>query len=347
MRMSKDKHSPTEAAPAADAAEQARHAPAEPASIVVVKKSALQLKVDAATEKISKALDDCAISVIRNLEPMQQLVQMAAGMRSLRTAMTDDIVEELFVPLRGSKLGFRTDRDNGNNGPPYGVSVIRDVAIEALVHGALLVGNEVNIISGAAYFTREFYTRKVMEWPGISDVRSSPGLPTINGDGTGAAVPFEVTWKLNNREDKLSCTLTKDSDGKTMSDRRIAVKLNKGQGTDAAIGKARRKAMYMVYERLQGNRFMPEDGDALDTTGTAVGEFTSTKTETVSAGAQPASGTAQGMDALLSRIKGSSDAAGATGAPAAPAKTDAEILAAEVAENERQEREALEKENAK
>jgi hypothetical protein len=324
--------------------------PAEAAAIVTVKKTPLQLRVDAATDTIEQALAQCSISVIRDLAPIQATVQMAAGIKSLRAALTKDVVDELFMPLVGSKLGFRTDKDSGTNGPPYEWTVIRDVAIDAMIHGAYLVGNEVNVIAYGSYYTKEFYTRKVLEWPGLTDLRPSPGLPQMNSAGDGMAVPMVVTWKLNGRAEELSCTIAKDADGATVIDRRIAVKLNKGQGADAAIGKARRKAMYMVYERLQGNRFMPEDGDALDTTGHAVGEFAAAVP--ASAGAQPAAGTEKGMDALLNRVKPAGAGATAGTAPAAPPKeekpmTEAEKLAAEVAENDRLEREAIEKENAK
>jgi len=323
----------------------------QPAAIVKVQKSALQLRIDSAAQTIEKALSDCAIDVVQHLAPMQQTVQMAAGIALLRASLTDEVVKELFMPLQGSRLGFRTDRDKEER-PGYSIAVVKDVAIEALIRGAYMTGNEVNIIAGGAYFTKEYFARKVLEWPHLTDLRPKPGVPQFNSDNTSAVVPFEVTWKLGGIPDKVECTLQKGPDGQTMIDARIPVKINKGQGPDAAIGKARRKVLAMVYERLQGGRFLPADGDALEAEGTPVGDFVTTPSQPASAGAQPAAGTAKAMDDLLNRVKPSGvGATGSTG-PAEPSKnekpmTDAERLAAEVAENERAEREALKEENSK
>lgn len=254
----------------------------------------LALALTSATEEITQALESCAIDKIKHLPAMQQTMQMAAGMRILRGALTKAIVEELFMPLMGSKLGFRTDKDKDPPDHRYSWDVVRDCMCDALLRGARPIGNELNIIAGGPYYTKEYFTRVVGEVEGLTDLEISPGVPHMAQE-KGALVPFHATWKMRGVRQSLVCDLMKvtdDTGAVRMVDLRIPVKVNSGQTADAILGKTIRKGLAKVYERVNGSEFSVPEGD-IETTGTLVSE-----------NAGPAKlGARSQMDELLQRVK--------------------------------------------
>jgi len=159
-------------------------------------------------------------------------------------------------PLVGSALGFKTDRDTSDKGP-YSDAVIADALIVAVARGFRWTGNEFNVIGGNFYGTKSGYARLVGQLPGLTDLDLAPGIPRM-GDG-GAVVKCVAKWKL---------------DGAPMSiERDFAVRLNNGQGADAAIGKATRKLLAAIHARVTGSAHSAADIDAedLDTQATGTG----------------------------------------------------------------------------
>lgn len=191
--------------------------------------------------------------------------RMAAAIRELQQAITDDMMKDI-MRLQGTGLGFLTDKDNvkdGNGRTGYPIEDVKLVAIEAALMGAYWVGNEFNIISWRPYLTKNFFTRKLREFPGLSDLKLSPGVPVLSGD-KGAFVPYVATWKLNGQEMRIERLLTKLADGRDL-DERICIKVNNGMGADAILGKAERKIKAAIYARLTGSDLT--DGDVDDVNG--------------------------------------------------------------------------------
>lgn len=220
-----------------------------------------------ATQAIEKVVQECNIEAIHRLSDMEQTIRLAQGMKELRALLTEQLVVDLFFPLKGSPLGFRTDE--GSNGRPkeYHWSVVRDCLIEAFVKGAKPVWNEFNIISERTYFTKEYFERKVAEFDGLTDLRLDAGVPRTSGDG--ALVPYSAEWWLGGQRHEMVCDYREAKEDEPSSDTRIPVRVNKGMGMDAILGKAKRKFLARVYERLSGIS-IPEgdvDGDAIDTVG--------------------------------------------------------------------------------
>lgn len=222
-----------------------------------IEKAAIQK----ATDAIEEALKTCAVEQIKDLPVLQQAIAMAQGIQIMRQALTIEVVERLLMPLQGSPLGFRTDKDTGQG---YDPATVRDCAIEAMIRGFNVVGNEFNIIAGRAYFTREGLDRKVAEFPGVTDFEFDIGVPHAASD-KGSLVPCRAKWKLNDIPGEIICELSKDADGNVI-DRRIPVRVNGGMGADAVLGKAKRKLFARVLERFLGKKLAPQDGDVFDTT---------------------------------------------------------------------------------
>lgn len=190
--------------------------------------------------------------------------RMAAAIRALHHAISDDMMKDI-MHLQGTGLGFLTDKDTVKEGKPgYPVEDVKLVAIEAALMGAYWVGNEFNIISGRPYLTKNFFTRKLREFPGLTDLKLSPGVPVLIGD-KGALVPYVATWKLNGEGMRIERLLTKLDDKREL-DERICVKVNSGMGADAILGKAERKIKAAIYARLTGSDLT--DGEVDDVNGT-------------------------------------------------------------------------------
>lgn len=81
----------------------------------------------------------------------------------MREALSDEVMERVFMPLMNTKVGFLTDRNgrprkNGTVQPLYTIPVVRDAIIDAVSIGLLPTGNQFNIIAERMYPTKEGYT---------------------------------------------------------------------------------------------------------------------------------------------------------------------------------------------
>lgn len=193
-------------------------------------------------EEIDKITRECSLEALAEVSGLKRTFAMATGINSLRRAISEPMLNEL-MNLQGSSLGFRTDRDDKGG---YDRETVKECAIECLLRGGQWVGNEMNIIASRCYLTKEYFTRKVREFPGLTDLKLFPGVPQTVGD-KGALVPYAVTWKLNGVPDRIDRKQSSDLD------ERIAVRVNGGMGTDAVLGKAERKMLAAVYKRLTGS----------------------------------------------------------------------------------------------
>jgi len=226
--------------------------------------------IEKATSDITKALETCSFDMVQQMPMMQRAMVVASGIQAMRAALTDDVMKKLFMPLQGSRLGFRTDKDRDGG---YPIDVVRDALIEAMIRGFQPVGNEFNIIATSCYITKEGLDRKVAEFPGITDLAFQPGVPNMSQNGGGALVPYHVTYRLNGVRCEIRRDLIKNADG-SVSDQRIPVRVNGGMGADAILGKAKRKILAQLYDRLTGSKISTPDGDVLDTVGESVAEET-------------------------------------------------------------------------
>lgn len=208
---------------------------------------------------LEQVVSECQLTQLENQGQFERAFTLARGIRQLREMITADVMKDI-QSLQGTALGFRTDRDQPKwddragryvDQEPYGLAVVKDCLIEAVLRGAFPVGNEFNIISSRAYLTKEFFLRAVGSAPGVTDVRAQPGVPVMR-DG-GAIVPFTISWRKNGVPDKI--------------ERSIPVRINKQMGADAIIGKATRKAYAAAYQQITGSQLTIPDGDIDDVVG--------------------------------------------------------------------------------
>lgn len=176
---------------------------------------------------------------LANVPALQAALRRAALIKVLMQALTDEVMEE-FLPLVGTSLGFKTDRDSSQQG--YSKDEVRRCMVEALLYGARLTDNEFNIIKGKAYLTREFFTRVLAEDPQMQNLRVDYGVPERHKDG--ALVPVKATWTYNGVADSL--------------DAKIPIATRDSDSIDNILGKAARKTLFRIHGRVTGSRFVPE-----------------------------------------------------------------------------------------
>lgn len=178
---------------------------------------------------------------LMHLEGFERMMYTGKIMGAIRKAM--DPLVPTIMQNAGHPLFFQMDK------PSYPAEVVRDCLVEAFIHGVQPYNNEFNIISGRCYITLNGMKRKVRSFPGLTDLEIDMGVPTMKGD-TGAVVECKVRWKIDGAEREL--------------ERTIPVRVNKGMGVDAVLGKAHRKILAVLWDRLTGSRMSIPEGEVGD-----------------------------------------------------------------------------------
>lgn len=213
----------------------------------VAKAPAMQLAVP---EETIAALDTAAANGVLAQTMASQFKRMfmtGACMQQLRSLLTPKVMQPIMA-LQNSPVGFLTDRPGG-----YDVATVTNCVIEAAMQGVAVVGNEFNILAGRCYITKNGMKHKLRDITGLYK-NVTPGIPKACGE-SGAIERMHIEWTINNTSKE------KDID--------FAIRVNRGMGADAIIGKATRKALAWLYEEVTGNT-VPEGevGDVvvMDTT---------------------------------------------------------------------------------
>ena len=173
---------------------------------------------------------------------MAKAMITARAMRTIRELLTKAVLADL-MDLQGSALGFRTDKDSEGG---YREEIVRDVMTAALIRGLRPTNNEINIIAGNLYVTKEGFARLLAELRGFENFAFQLGVPQASEGG--ALVPGHASWVWQGRADSMEFSKT------DAGDFRIAVRVNKGMGVDAILGKAESKLFRRIYARCTGSQ---------------------------------------------------------------------------------------------
>lgn len=222
----------------------------------------LEQKADATNfEGVLDQIDQIVkVSIIDTIEMprLKRVAKVATGMKQIRDIVSRPDVISLFLPLKGLARGFLTDEKEIK----YTDQEIADALTDGFIAGALPIDNEINIIAKRCYLAKAFFERVTREYPGVTNLTYDVGVPATSPNG--ALVPFFATWIQNGEERKLSLCL----DEATKTDLRIPVRINSNMGVDGVIGKAIRKGLRKVYERMGGTTAgILDDDDAPRTDG--------------------------------------------------------------------------------
>lgn len=203
-------------------------------------------RLDALSRQVCTELADVGLSALK------RSLKVAAARKQLEEALSPEVLR-LATQLMNQPEGFMTDRgpQNPKQSAPYDLSVVRACLVSALLAGLSWHDNEFNIISSRLYVTLNGYWRKVKEFPGLTDLELIPGTPQQANGHT--VVRVGARWKLHGRADELA-------DARGEPGVVFPVTVNQYSTADNVIGKAKRKALKMVFERISGVR-QGEDDD--------------------------------------------------------------------------------------
>lgn len=228
------------------------------------KTDSLATQLDEAEKAIEEVSKKCAPSALVAMNALRKSVMLSKGIRLLEKALTHQLMDAYIMPLQGSPLGYLTDRQNAKSGPTsYSEEEVKAVMTEAIIRGLQFVGNEINIIGGKCYAAKAGVKRLCEEWPGVSCLTLTPGVPEMAPNNT-ALIAMRAKWLQNG-------TAQEYYRGKTATDdTRIAVRVNAGMGPDAIIGKAERKMYAAILGLLSNGAVQMPDGDAIEAQGVPV-----------------------------------------------------------------------------
>lgn len=210
-------------------------------SDVIVPESDLQTML--ALDKTSQACSRQLIEAGAN-EAVKALI-IARSVKQFKSLLSDAVMADI-MELQGSPLGFKVDKREG-----YPVAVVRDCIVQAFMRGLRVTGNEINIIAGNLYVTKEGFDRLLSEMPGLSNLKIQLGVPTTSD--TGALVPARAEWRMNGVPDEIVW------EKEVTADYRIPIRVNSAMGIDAILGKAKSKVLRNIYARVSGTKLLAED----------------------------------------------------------------------------------------
>ena len=181
---------------------------------------------------------------------IQAALKTSEFILAIKERMTNELMERCVMPLMGNVLGFRTDRDLNDpkhkderkRGEKYSMETVKECCIVAMLKGAQITNNEFNIIAHNTYFTKNFFARKLKEMDNLTDLKIDYGMPQVNNDRTGALINCSATWKSDGKDFSMDCPIPMKIEGKYTT-------------VDGMIGKAERKMMCRIYNRIMGTEF--------------------------------------------------------------------------------------------
>jgi hypothetical protein len=200
-------------------------------------------------EQFALAMKDAeALDIVNNTAAA---FDAAIIINKLRTVLTDDIMKQVFMPLQGQKIGFRTDK-------VYPVETVRNCIIDAAANGLMPTGNQFNIIAGNMYPTKEGYTAlltklKKSEMQLTYLFEFDPETKATSADPSYVAIPCRISYKTSREDMKgfFKYIAMVKSNGATSN-------------TDQLRGKAERKCKKAFYEFLTGLDLGDGDADTVD-----------------------------------------------------------------------------------
>lgn len=183
--------------------------------------------------------------------PIEQIYEIGNRVAAVQQWLQCEDVGKILENLEGSPAGFLTDMKNGQK---YAPKIRAQAIADVLSQGAMVVGNEFNIISGKGMLVKNYYNRmldclghesvpshncayKMIKW------LSSDGEPEI-GKGI-IKIPMKITATL----------LVKSTNKKEDICREYVITLRYGGAYDTidnSIGKAERRSWKKFYQEFSG-----------------------------------------------------------------------------------------------
>lgn len=168
----------------------------------------------------------------------------------LRGILSKEVMENVFMPLMNTKIGFLTDRKGkpdkrGHVKPLYSIEIVRDALIDGIMIGLLPTGNQINIIADQMYPTKEGFTFLLK----TIGVKYFINAGFDKGENQNfAVIPVKISYEHNGEKNSFSIEAT--------------VKKDNYSSHDQLRGKAERRGKKALYEYITGCDFGDADEES-------------------------------------------------------------------------------------
>ena len=180
---------------------------------------------------------DAVLSQVQGIGPevgkMQKTLIVAAAMNELTKYLKPAL--PLIRSLINSPIGFKCDKDN------YDDDTILACAAGALIKGFQLFDNEWNIIAGNFMAVRNGLRRQCLEHPKARKIDFDSSVP----QSQNGKMLVECVMRYEHQNESGEWITAGFS-------KMYSVRVNSGQGDDAILGKAERRAYKTLLEKLTG-----------------------------------------------------------------------------------------------
>lgn len=195
-----------------------------------------------------------SISIAQNASAAFEAVIVV---KSLKDLLTDEVMNEVFMPLMNTKIGFLTDRNGkpnskGETKALYSISTVRDAIVDAVCFGLLPTFNQFNIIADRMYPTKEGYTA-LLKKIGVKYVINIGS--DKNTSQQFAEMDCAAAYEYNGEKKNLPV--------------KVSVKKDSYSSPDQLRGKAERRVKKALFEYITGCDFGDADensGELIDIT---------------------------------------------------------------------------------
>lgn len=195
----------------------------------------------AAIEQVAAENAELVVSGVA--QTLTQAFTLAAAVEKVSELLTPDVMARLISLKNKGRLGWRTDKE-------YTPDQYHALWVDMILRGALPVNDEVCCIGGNGYLEKNYFRRRLKTYKGLTDLRIQPGK--VEMKPSGALVEMTLICLIDGEERKVE----------RLAGSSIPVRLNAGQGADAALGKAERKIMAQFWGQLTGSVQTMSDSDA-------------------------------------------------------------------------------------
>ena len=130
-------------------------------------------------ELVAERLNQSVLSVLNSdqLVGFEKSYKIASAIDFLKENLTAEYMKPIMA-MQGSRLGFKTDKDNAGG---YPMEKVKECLIDAVLTGVEPYGNQFNIIAGNMYVTKEGYRTLLSKVKGLK-YTITPQLPRISAE---------------------------------------------------------------------------------------------------------------------------------------------------------------------
>lgn len=211
-------------------------------------KLAVREKVNAETASLDAIVVNSLTAIRSAVTPFSKALAVGRAYIDVKGALMPQM--KFVTALSGQANGFKVDKKD------YPEDVIKTCAIDALIAGVQLTGNQFNIIAGNMYITQNGWRQKLIDLQDFSFRDVARFDPPRTDSGT-TVVKCRQAYFYQGAE------FTFEYDA--------MIRSSSGATIDNIVGKAKAKLWHALYDKLTGE-VGPYHDDAVEEVGTGQGQ---------------------------------------------------------------------------